>query len=213
MLVSELLGSFGDNELSPECLDGAQRFLKADGVSIPQAYTSPLAPVTCAKLWNDAKAYRRLTWSPPSRGASPCPSTDHRPTEVFTPSSSARHRADVIDNSRYAKLRWRRNPGSHADVDPRPLSRGVGDAKRYERPAGNVHGVRRRRATQGRDWRTHVRWFPICAERPLNTRRVPPGGDVAVRRSLEGLVRRIRSGKEPRAPGPYTTSRAVVLGA
>jgi hypothetical protein len=28
MLVSELLGSFGDNELSPECLDGAQKFLK-----------------------------------------------------------------------------------------------------------------------------------------------------------------------------------------
>ena len=26
--MSELLGSFGDNELSPECLDGAQRFLK-----------------------------------------------------------------------------------------------------------------------------------------------------------------------------------------
>lgn len=28
ILVSELLGSFGDNELSPECLDGANRFLK-----------------------------------------------------------------------------------------------------------------------------------------------------------------------------------------
>ena len=28
LVVSELLGSFGDNELSPECLDGAQRFLK-----------------------------------------------------------------------------------------------------------------------------------------------------------------------------------------
>ena len=28
LLVSELLGSFGDNELSPECLDGAQRLLK-----------------------------------------------------------------------------------------------------------------------------------------------------------------------------------------
>jgi hypothetical protein len=27
ILVSELLGSFGDNELSPECLDGAQSFL------------------------------------------------------------------------------------------------------------------------------------------------------------------------------------------
>lgn len=28
ILVSELLGSFGDNELSPECLDGVQQFLK-----------------------------------------------------------------------------------------------------------------------------------------------------------------------------------------
>ncbi|CAH2020197.1 unnamed protein product [Acanthoscelides obtectus] len=28
ILVSELLGSFGDNELSPECLDGAQRYKK-----------------------------------------------------------------------------------------------------------------------------------------------------------------------------------------
>lgn len=28
ILVSELLGSFGDNELSPECLDGVQRHLK-----------------------------------------------------------------------------------------------------------------------------------------------------------------------------------------
>jgi len=27
ILISELLGSFGDNELSPECLDGAQRML------------------------------------------------------------------------------------------------------------------------------------------------------------------------------------------
>lgn len=35
ILVSELLGSFGDNELSPECLDGAQRFLKEGGISIP----------------------------------------------------------------------------------------------------------------------------------------------------------------------------------
>ena len=50
ILVSELLGSFGDNELSPECLDGAQRFLAPGGVSIPRAYTSFLAPVTTSKL-------------------------------------------------------------------------------------------------------------------------------------------------------------------
>ena len=49
--VSELLGSFGDNELSPECLDGAQRFLREDGISIPAAYTSYLAPMTCSKLY------------------------------------------------------------------------------------------------------------------------------------------------------------------
>jgi hypothetical protein len=30
ILVSELLGSFGDNEASPECLDGAMRFLKRE---------------------------------------------------------------------------------------------------------------------------------------------------------------------------------------
>lgn len=28
ILISELLGSFADNELSPECLDGAQRVLE-----------------------------------------------------------------------------------------------------------------------------------------------------------------------------------------
>lgn len=60
ILVSELLGSFGDNELSPECLDGAQRFLALDGVSIPQSYTSFLAPVTTHKLYNDVKNYKDL---------------------------------------------------------------------------------------------------------------------------------------------------------
>ncbi|KAK6129797.1 hypothetical protein DH2020_036450 [Rehmannia glutinosa] len=55
ILVSELLGSFGDNELSPECLDGAQRFLKEDGISIPSSYTSFIQPVTACKLYNDVK--------------------------------------------------------------------------------------------------------------------------------------------------------------
>jgi len=33
IIVSELLGSFGDNELSPECLDGAQHFLKGNSTN------------------------------------------------------------------------------------------------------------------------------------------------------------------------------------
>lgn len=52
ILVSELLGSWGDNELSPECLDGAQRCLKPDtGISIPCDYTSFMAPISSSKLW------------------------------------------------------------------------------------------------------------------------------------------------------------------
>ncbi|XP_065187901.1 protein arginine N-methyltransferase 5-like [Sycon ciliatum] len=50
ILVSELLGSFSDNELSPECLDGAQSFLKDDGISIPSEYTSYLAPLSAPRL-------------------------------------------------------------------------------------------------------------------------------------------------------------------
>ncbi|EPQ31570.1 uncharacterized protein PFL1_00903 [Pseudozyma flocculosa PF-1] len=50
IVVSELLGSFGDNELSPECLDGAMRFLKPDGISIPSSYTAYLSPLTSSKL-------------------------------------------------------------------------------------------------------------------------------------------------------------------
>ena len=53
ILVSELLGSFGDNELSPECLDGAQKFLRKDGISIPSSYTSYLSPITATKAWTE----------------------------------------------------------------------------------------------------------------------------------------------------------------
>ena len=53
ILVSELLGSFGDNELSPECLDGAQKFLKEGGISIPSSYTSYVVPTSSARLHAD----------------------------------------------------------------------------------------------------------------------------------------------------------------
>ncbi|KAI8911591.1 PRMT5 arginine-N-methyltransferase-domain-containing protein [Gorgonomyces haynaldii] len=51
ILVSELLGSFGDNELSPECLDGAQRLIKQGGISIPCDYTTFISPISSAKLY------------------------------------------------------------------------------------------------------------------------------------------------------------------
>uniref|UniRef100_A0A671QR82 Protein arginine N-methyltransferase 5 n=1 Tax=Sinocyclocheilus anshuiensis TaxID=1608454 RepID=A0A671QR82_9TELE len=64
IIVSELLGSFGDNELSPECLDGAQHFLKDDGISIPCSYTSFLAPLSSSKLYNEVRGCRERDKDP-----------------------------------------------------------------------------------------------------------------------------------------------------
>ncbi|KAG0055926.1 hypothetical protein BGZ83_007049 [Gryganskiella cystojenkinii] len=60
ILVSELLGSFGDNELSPECLDGAQKFLKPEGISIPANYSTFVAPMASNKLHADVSAFKDL---------------------------------------------------------------------------------------------------------------------------------------------------------
>ncbi|KAF2145834.1 uncharacterized protein K452DRAFT_220463 [Aplosporella prunicola CBS 121167] len=57
ILVSELLGSFADNELSPECLDGVQHVLNpTHGISIPTSYTAHLTPIAAPKLHNDVAA-------------------------------------------------------------------------------------------------------------------------------------------------------------
>jgi protein arginine N-methyltransferase 5 len=54
ILVSELLGSFADNELSPECLDGVQHVLDpSHGVNIPQSYSAHLTPIATPRLYND----------------------------------------------------------------------------------------------------------------------------------------------------------------
>lgn len=51
IFISELLGSFGDNELSPECLDGVEHLLNpVDGISIPSSYSSHLTPITTPRL-------------------------------------------------------------------------------------------------------------------------------------------------------------------
>jgi hypothetical protein len=46
--------------LHRRCLDGAQRLLKPDGISIPASYTSFLAPVTTSKLWDAVRNYKDL---------------------------------------------------------------------------------------------------------------------------------------------------------
>lgn len=56
VLVSELLGSFGDNELSPECIDGIQHHLaRPHGISIPQSYTAHLSPISYPHVYADLR--------------------------------------------------------------------------------------------------------------------------------------------------------------
>jgi protein arginine N-methyltransferase 5 len=57
IVVSELLGSWGCNEVSPECLEGlwSTNAVHPHTVSIPTSYTSYLAPVSSVKLWQQAR--------------------------------------------------------------------------------------------------------------------------------------------------------------
>ena len=57
ILMSELLGSFGDNELSPECLIPTERFLREGGIYIPWAYTNHAVPISSKILWNEVLNY------------------------------------------------------------------------------------------------------------------------------------------------------------
>mmetsp|Transcript_32280 Transcript_32280/g.67864 ORF Transcript_32280/g.67864 Transcript_32280/m.67864 type:complete len:915 (+) Transcript_32280:77-2821(+) len=73
IVVSELLGSFGDNELSPECLDGVQHcgILKDSCVSVPQSYTAFIAPVSSARLHSEARTQSCLPLNTNEGPASP----------------------------------------------------------------------------------------------------------------------------------------------
>ncbi|OQD81395.1 hypothetical protein PENANT_c027G00697 [Penicillium antarcticum] len=54
IIVSELLGSFADNELSPECLDGVNDLINpTHGISIPASYSAHFTPVSAPKLHAD----------------------------------------------------------------------------------------------------------------------------------------------------------------
>lgn len=110
ILVSELLGSFGDNELSPECLDGAQRFLKDDGISIPCEYTSYLAPLQSSKLYNEVRASKEKDKPAETNFEMPYVVRLHNcqilaePIPVFN--FKHPNRDEVIDNTRFKTLQF-----------------------------------------------------------------------------------------------------------
>lgn len=116
LVVSELLGSFGDNELSPECLDGARGCLKEDGVSIPQSYTSFLAPVSSSKLYNEVRGCREHDRHPEAQFETPYVVRLHNFHQVAPPLPcfSFRHPnpEPSPDNSRYTELTWQVQVGT-----------------------------------------------------------------------------------------------------
>jgi len=57
ILMSELLGSFGDNELSPECLNPTAKFLKPGGIFIPYSYTNYVVPMSSQIIWNEVNLF------------------------------------------------------------------------------------------------------------------------------------------------------------
>ncbi|QDZ24425.1 protein arginine N-methyltransferase [Chloropicon primus] len=111
IMVSELLGSFGDNELSPECLDGAQRFLAEDGVSIPQSYTSYLAPISTSKLHEEIRNLKELKlMETPYVVKLFAHTLLAENQEVFR--FDHPNRAEVVDNERFRTLHFERPAGS-----------------------------------------------------------------------------------------------------
>uniref|UniRef100_A0A3B3SD68 Protein arginine N-methyltransferase 5 n=1 Tax=Paramormyrops kingsleyae TaxID=1676925 RepID=A0A3B3SD68_9TELE len=108
IIVSELLGSFGDNELSPECLDGAQHFMKDDGVSIPSSYTSFLAPLSSSKLYNEVRGCRERDKDPECHFETPYVVRLHNFHQLAEPKPcfSFSHPSTDMNNNRYQCLRF-----------------------------------------------------------------------------------------------------------
>ena len=64
LVVSELLGSFGDNELSPECIDGVWKYVHEDTISIPCSYSSYLCPVQSHRLYSQLFIDKKVHTNP-----------------------------------------------------------------------------------------------------------------------------------------------------
>ncbi|ANQ09204.1 Protein arginine N-methyltransferase [Plasmodium coatneyi] len=117
LIVSELLGSFGDNELFPECLDGIQKYLQDDGVSIPQNCVSYMEPISCAQIYhkigqNNFTGYNEIFYI--VNMYSYCKISDGEPAECFTfQVPNEKIQKDNSHNNRYKRLNFTINMNSY----------------------------------------------------------------------------------------------------
>ncbi|KAI3877528.1 hypothetical protein MKX03_030638, partial [Papaver bracteatum] len=85
------------------CLDGAQRFLKEDGISIP--YASFIQPVTASKLYNDVKSHKDLVHFETAYVVKLHSVARLAPSQPVFTFTHPNHSAE-INNQRYKKLRF-----------------------------------------------------------------------------------------------------------
>ncbi|GAB67175.1 arginine N-methyltransferase 5 [Plasmodium cynomolgi strain B] len=117
LIVSELLGSFGDNELFPECLDGIQKYLQEDGVSIPKNCVSYMEPISCSQIYhkigqNNFKGYNEIFYI--VNMYSYCKISDDEPAECFTfQVPNEQIQKDNSHNNRYKRLSFTINMNSY----------------------------------------------------------------------------------------------------
>ena len=102
IIISELLGSFGDNELEPECLECASKLLKPNGISIPSRSINYISPMSSQKNWTNTVTTQNSGETPyvcmPSNAFVPLPSV--KCFEFQYPSENTDHR-------RYCKIKFK----------------------------------------------------------------------------------------------------------
>ncbi|EHB01461.1 Protein arginine N-methyltransferase 5 [Heterocephalus glaber] len=105
----ELFAKGYEDYLQSPLQDGAQHFLKDDGVSIPGEYTSFLAPIPSSKLYNEVRACREKDRDPEAQFEMPYVVRLHNfhqlsaPQPCFTFSHPNR---SMIDKNRYCTLEF-----------------------------------------------------------------------------------------------------------
>ncbi|KAL8897353.1 MAG: hypothetical protein Q9192_002617 [Flavoplaca navasiana] len=134
ILISELLGSFADNELSPECLDPLITNLlnPTHGISIPSSYTSHLTPIAAPKLHADIAS---RTPSDPKAPNTPYVVMLHAIDYLST--TPPENPSAVATAKPIVKEAWKFSHGVRANTSASPLS---GSNERHEKNGGsNTH--------------------------------------------------------------------------
>uniref|UniRef100_A0A4W5KMC8 Protein arginine N-methyltransferase 5 n=1 Tax=Hucho hucho TaxID=62062 RepID=A0A4W5KMC8_9TELE len=108
IIISELLGSFGDNELSPECLDGAQNFLKAIHIMVIYFASTTSTLSHFKRLYNEVRGCRERDKDPECHFETPYVVRLHNFHQLAEPKACFTfiHPTTDMNNNRYQCLRF-----------------------------------------------------------------------------------------------------------